>query len=268
MEAGGKRWRVELKKPGNPGWRCAASAHSACCWWWWWWWWQWWWSVCARVCFAGGCRVYVFQQWYTATMNLLGTWLTERMDQQLHVYQLKILIRITKVGVGRAGGAGRGGGERKTPTLLMTYRRIHQPRTFALPLPHYRKSTGTSGCRGSSTRPSTARCTTRCATGWPWRRPRPRWGKEACRASPWRTAMRRTKRTTRAHTHRLPKPPPPALFVPLNRPLPLTTTAPFHTFDFSLVTDACTNSDSHSRTSSSARNAYEGTINYLKKNKK
>lgn len=50
------------------------------------------------VCFAGGCCVYVFQQWYTATMNLLGTWLTERMDQQLHVYQLKILIRITKVG--------------------------------------------------------------------------------------------------------------------------------------------------------------------------
>lgn len=42
--------------------------------------------------------VFVFQQWYTATMNLLGTWLTERMDQQLHVYQLKILIRITKVG--------------------------------------------------------------------------------------------------------------------------------------------------------------------------
>lgn len=42
--------------------------------------------------------MFVFQQWYTATMNLLGTWLTERMDQQLHVYQLKILIRITKVG--------------------------------------------------------------------------------------------------------------------------------------------------------------------------
>uniref|UniRef100_A0A4W6DMX2 Ca2+-dependent activator protein for secretion b n=1 Tax=Lates calcarifer TaxID=8187 RepID=A0A4W6DMX2_LATCA len=38
----------------------------------------------------------LFDQWYTATMNLLGTWLTERMDQQLHVYQLKILIRITK----------------------------------------------------------------------------------------------------------------------------------------------------------------------------
>lgn len=54
-------------------------------------------SMCASVRFAGGCCPYVFQQWYTATMNLLGTWLTERMDQQLHVYQLKILIRITKV---------------------------------------------------------------------------------------------------------------------------------------------------------------------------
>ncbi|XP_049335713.1 calcium-dependent secretion activator 1 isoform X3 [Astyanax mexicanus] len=38
----------------------------------------------------------LFDQWYTATMNLLGTWLTDRMDQQLHVYQLKILIRIVK----------------------------------------------------------------------------------------------------------------------------------------------------------------------------
>uniref|UniRef100_A0A8C5BUF2 Ca2+-dependent activator protein for secretion b n=1 Tax=Gadus morhua TaxID=8049 RepID=A0A8C5BUF2_GADMO len=38
----------------------------------------------------------LFDQWFTATMNLLGTWLTERMEQQLHVYQLKILIRIAK----------------------------------------------------------------------------------------------------------------------------------------------------------------------------
>ncbi|XP_050969210.1 calcium-dependent secretion activator 1 isoform X6 [Labeo rohita] len=38
----------------------------------------------------------LFDQWYTATMNLLATWLTDRMDQQLHVYQLKILIRIVK----------------------------------------------------------------------------------------------------------------------------------------------------------------------------
>ncbi|XP_041944327.1 calcium-dependent secretion activator 1 isoform X9 [Alosa sapidissima] len=38
----------------------------------------------------------LFDQWYTGTMNLLGTWLTERMEQQLHVYQLKILIRIVK----------------------------------------------------------------------------------------------------------------------------------------------------------------------------
>lgn len=30
-------------------------------------------------------------------MNLIGTWLSDRMDLQLHVYQLKILIRIVKV---------------------------------------------------------------------------------------------------------------------------------------------------------------------------
>lgn len=41
--------------------------------------------------------VSVVQQWYTSTMNLVGTWLTDRMDLQLHVYQLKILIRIVKV---------------------------------------------------------------------------------------------------------------------------------------------------------------------------
>lgn len=94
-------------------------------------------SLCPSVCFAGGCRVYVFQQWYTATMNLLGTWLTERMDQQLHVYQLKILIRITKVGT-------------ENSHSLITAVTAHHPRSFALP---NRKNTGTSGCRGSSTRP-------------------------------------------------------------------------------------------------------------------
>uniref|UniRef100_A0A8C4HCZ1 Ca2+-dependent activator protein for secretion a n=1 Tax=Dicentrarchus labrax TaxID=13489 RepID=A0A8C4HCZ1_DICLA len=38
----------------------------------------------------------LFDQWYTSTMNLVGTWLTDRMDLQLHVYQLKILIRVVK----------------------------------------------------------------------------------------------------------------------------------------------------------------------------
>ncbi|KAL0978535.1 hypothetical protein UPYG_G00171820 [Umbra pygmaea] len=38
----------------------------------------------------------LFSQWYTSTMNLLGIWLTDRMDLQLHVYQLKILIRVVK----------------------------------------------------------------------------------------------------------------------------------------------------------------------------
>uniref|UniRef100_G3N912 Ca2+-dependent activator protein for secretion a n=1 Tax=Gasterosteus aculeatus aculeatus TaxID=481459 RepID=G3N912_GASAC len=38
----------------------------------------------------------LFDQWYTSTMNLLGTWLTDRMDLQLHLHQLKILIRVVK----------------------------------------------------------------------------------------------------------------------------------------------------------------------------
>ncbi|KAA8593203.1 hypothetical protein FQN60_009319, partial [Etheostoma spectabile] len=42
------------------------------------------------------CVLVCLQQWYTSTMNLLGTWLTDRMDLQLHLYQLKILIRIVK----------------------------------------------------------------------------------------------------------------------------------------------------------------------------
>lgn len=41
--------------------------------------------------------VCILQQWYTSTMTLIGTWLTDRVDLQLHVYQLKVLIRIVKV---------------------------------------------------------------------------------------------------------------------------------------------------------------------------
>lgn len=49
------------------------------------------------MCSHGSVLVFLLQQWYTSTMNLIGTWLTDRMDLQLHVYQLKILIRIVKV---------------------------------------------------------------------------------------------------------------------------------------------------------------------------
>ncbi|XP_063282925.1 calcium-dependent secretion activator 1 isoform X17 [Pelobates fuscus] len=38
----------------------------------------------------------LFDQWYTSSMNVLCTWLTDRMDIQLHIYQLKTLIRIVK----------------------------------------------------------------------------------------------------------------------------------------------------------------------------
>ncbi|XP_062978136.1 calcium-dependent secretion activator 1 isoform X1 [Elgaria multicarinata webbii] len=38
----------------------------------------------------------LFDQWYTSSMNIICTWLTDRMDLQLHIYQLKTLIRIVK----------------------------------------------------------------------------------------------------------------------------------------------------------------------------
>ncbi|XP_075039453.1 calcium-dependent secretion activator 1 isoform X17 [Mixophyes fleayi] len=38
----------------------------------------------------------IFEQWYTSAMNVVCTWLTDRMDLQLHIYQLKTLIRIVK----------------------------------------------------------------------------------------------------------------------------------------------------------------------------
>ncbi|XP_069592704.1 calcium-dependent secretion activator 1 isoform X7 [Ranitomeya imitator] len=38
----------------------------------------------------------IFEQWYTSSMNVVCTWLTDRMDLQLHIYQLKTLIRIVK----------------------------------------------------------------------------------------------------------------------------------------------------------------------------
>lgn len=39
----------------------------------------------------------LLQQWYTSSMSVVCTWLTDRMDLQLHIYQLKTLIRIVKV---------------------------------------------------------------------------------------------------------------------------------------------------------------------------
>uniref|UniRef100_A0A4W3H8X5 Ca2+-dependent activator protein for secretion a n=1 Tax=Callorhinchus milii TaxID=7868 RepID=A0A4W3H8X5_CALMI len=38
----------------------------------------------------------LFDQWYTSSLNVICTWLTDRMDLQLHIYQLKILIRLVK----------------------------------------------------------------------------------------------------------------------------------------------------------------------------
>ncbi|KAA0724326.1 Calcium-dependent secretion activator 2 [Triplophysa tibetana] len=38
----------------------------------------------------------IFDQWYNSFMKAVCVWLTDRLDQQLHVYQLKILIKIVK----------------------------------------------------------------------------------------------------------------------------------------------------------------------------
>ncbi|XP_044789991.2 calcium-dependent secretion activator 1 isoform X5 [Bubalus bubalis] len=39
----------------------------------------------------------LFDQWYNSSMNVICTWLTDRMDLQLHIYQLKTLIRMVKI---------------------------------------------------------------------------------------------------------------------------------------------------------------------------
>ncbi|KAK1167038.1 calcium-dependent secretion activator 2-like [Acipenser oxyrinchus oxyrinchus] len=38
----------------------------------------------------------LFDQWYTSSMKAICVWLTDRLDLQLHMYQLKTLIRIVK----------------------------------------------------------------------------------------------------------------------------------------------------------------------------
>uniref|UniRef100_A0A667XQF5 Calcium dependent secretion activator 2 n=1 Tax=Myripristis murdjan TaxID=586833 RepID=A0A667XQF5_9TELE len=38
----------------------------------------------------------VFDQWYTSSMKAVCVWLTDRLDLQLHMYQLKTLIKIVK----------------------------------------------------------------------------------------------------------------------------------------------------------------------------
>ncbi|XP_048463788.1 calcium-dependent secretion activator 2 [Rhincodon typus] len=38
----------------------------------------------------------MFDQWYTSSMKVICVWLTDRLDLQLHLYQLKTLIKIVK----------------------------------------------------------------------------------------------------------------------------------------------------------------------------
>uniref|UniRef100_A0A3Q2PXH4 Calcium dependent secretion activator 2 n=1 Tax=Fundulus heteroclitus TaxID=8078 RepID=A0A3Q2PXH4_FUNHE len=42
------------------------------------------------------CIEKVFDQWYISSMRAVCVWLTDRLDLQLHIYQLKVLIKIVK----------------------------------------------------------------------------------------------------------------------------------------------------------------------------
>lgn len=42
---------------------------------------------------------FLFQQWYSSSMKVICVWLADRLDLQLHIYQLKTLIRIVKVNI-------------------------------------------------------------------------------------------------------------------------------------------------------------------------
>ncbi|KAM4733969.1 calcium-dependent secretion activator 2 isoform 1-T1 [Anableps anableps] len=42
------------------------------------------------------CIEKVFDQWYASSMRTVCVWLTDRLDLQLHIYQLKVLIKIVK----------------------------------------------------------------------------------------------------------------------------------------------------------------------------
>ncbi|KAM7325473.1 hypothetical protein ACRRTK_015726 [Alexandromys fortis] len=46
-----------------------------------------------RVC---GLRNWVVTQWYSNSMKVICVWLADRLDLQLHIYQLKTLIKIVK----------------------------------------------------------------------------------------------------------------------------------------------------------------------------
>lgn len=41
-------------------------------------------------------EIVIFQQWYTAQIEMLCTWLSERLDHSLHLYQCTCLAHIVK----------------------------------------------------------------------------------------------------------------------------------------------------------------------------
>ena len=46
---------------------------------------------------------YHFQRWYAEQVQMLCTWLTDRLDRTLHHYQCTCLVYIVKVGAKKGG---------------------------------------------------------------------------------------------------------------------------------------------------------------------
>lgn len=40
---------------------------------------------------------FLLQQWYSSSVKVICVWLADRLDLQLHVYQLKTVIKVVKV---------------------------------------------------------------------------------------------------------------------------------------------------------------------------
>lgn len=141
-------------------------------------------------------------------MKAMCVWLTDRLDQQLHVYQLKTLIKIVKVKkkkknalceeafVGNSIDANWPWHECRFRRILMyeKSKRVlkllnRSPCSLFL---WFRSRTVTSGCRAYWTARWTTRATRPFTTGSLSRKPRqPCRPRTACRASPWGTAMKR-----------------------------------------------------------------------------
>ena len=79
----------------------------------------------------------MFEKLYTAQMNLICTWLTERMDRTLHVYQVNCLSKIIKVR--ECYCFAMDGEDAACPVLTPRFKSLRQAIRPALVLEHIKK---------------------------------------------------------------------------------------------------------------------------------